>query len=57
MQISTNHSTTPTELTALHERGVHFVLCRAADDGPKKAKRSEKRVVISGQELQAAEGK
>ena len=28
MQISTNNSTTPQELTALHERGVHFVLCK-----------------------------
>ena len=32
MSVPTNHSTT-TELTALHERGVHFVLCRAKDAG------------------------
>ena len=38
MPISTNHSTTPKELTALHERGVHFVLCRSTDDGPRKVK-------------------
>ena len=27
-----------TTLQSLHERGVHFVLCRAADDGPRKVK-------------------
>ena len=37
MQISTNKSTTH-ELTKLHERGVHFVLCRSTDDGNKKKK-------------------
>ena len=38
MSVSEDDHTTPEELTALCERGVHFVLCRAADDGPKKAK-------------------
>ena len=28
----------PTDLTALHARGVHFVLCRDKDEGDKKAK-------------------
>ena len=26
-----NHYTTPQELNALHDRGVHFVLCRSRD--------------------------
>ena len=33
-----NNSITPQELTALHERGVHFVLCLAKDQGTRKAK-------------------
>ena len=33
-----NHYTTPQELKALHDRGVHFVICRAKDEGDKKAK-------------------
>ena len=32
------HYTTPQELTALHDRGVHFVLCRSTDEGKRKAK-------------------
>ena len=33
-----NNSITPQELTALHERGVHFVLCLAKDQGARKSK-------------------
>ena len=33
-----NNSITPQELTALHERGVHFVLCLAKDQGTRKSK-------------------
>ena len=49
MPIPTNHSTT-TELTALHERGVHFVLCRSTDDGNKK----KKSAITSGWQTKAA---
>ena len=39
MKVSVSNTivTTP-DLTALHERGVHFVLCRSKDEGAKKAK-------------------
>ena len=33
-----NKIVSPIDLTALHERGVHFVLCRAKAQGDKKAK-------------------
>ena len=33
-----NNIVSPIDLTALHERGVHFVLCRSKDEGAKKAK-------------------
>ena len=45
-----NNSITPQELTALHERDVHFVLCRAADDGNKK----KKSAIASGWQTKAA---
>ena len=50
MSISDQHSTTSKALSALHKKGVHFVLCRAKDEGTKKAKSA----IASGWQLRGA---
>ena len=50
MSVSDQHSTTSKALSALHKKGVHFVLCRAKDEGTKKAKSA----IASGWQLRGA---